>query len=198
MRRLIRYVHLNPLEAYLVKKPEDYQWSSHRAYLGIDKFEWLNTDRVLSRFAGNRGEAIRCYLEFINHKLEAKMDKDDIYKASRKGVFGSEEFEKDYEDEQQLSPFQKKGKKLNLPLDKAVVEICNQFKVEFKDLVGPSKMRRVVDARSVIALLGRYAENLTLENVASLLDKHNGTVAKLASRAENNKDLKEIVDFMCD
>ena len=32
-----------------------------------------------------------------------------------------------------------------------------------------SKVRRVVDARSVIALLGRSSENLTIENVASLL-----------------------------
>jgi putative transposase len=30
---VIRYIHLNPVEAGIVKTPEEYRWSSHRQYL---------------------------------------------------------------------------------------------------------------------------------------------------------------------
>ncbi len=31
---LVRYVHLNPVQARLVRAPAAYRWSGHRAYLG--------------------------------------------------------------------------------------------------------------------------------------------------------------------
>lgn len=31
---LSRYIHLNPVRARLVRKPEDYVWSSYRVYIG--------------------------------------------------------------------------------------------------------------------------------------------------------------------
>lgn len=47
LQRLIRYIHLNPVEAGIVSKTEDYPWCSHRAYLGNDVITWLETNRVL-------------------------------------------------------------------------------------------------------------------------------------------------------
>lgn len=41
---LVRYIHLNPVKAGIVKEPEAYQWSSHRYYLGRGTLEWLVTD----------------------------------------------------------------------------------------------------------------------------------------------------------
>jgi putative transposase len=34
---LVRYIHLNPVRAGMVKEPEEYRWSGHRAYLGLEK-----------------------------------------------------------------------------------------------------------------------------------------------------------------
>src|SRR6266404_4682508 len=33
---LVRYIHLNPVRAKLVKRPENFKYSGHRAYLGLD------------------------------------------------------------------------------------------------------------------------------------------------------------------
>jgi REP element-mobilizing transposase RayT len=33
---LVRYVHLNPVRAALVAHPDDYRWSGHRTYLGLE------------------------------------------------------------------------------------------------------------------------------------------------------------------
>ena len=35
LSELVRYIHLNPVRAKMVNKPEEYQYSGHRAYLGL-------------------------------------------------------------------------------------------------------------------------------------------------------------------
>ena len=58
-----RYVHLNPVRAHLVKKPESYLWSSYASYIGyvessIDFFP----QETLNAFGGNR-ELYKNYVE---------------------------------------------------------------------------------------------------------------------------------------
>ena len=44
---IVRYIHLNPVRAGMVATPEDYLWSGHRAYLGMENIPWLNSDWTL-------------------------------------------------------------------------------------------------------------------------------------------------------
>lgn len=48
---LSRYIHLNPVTAYLVEKPEDYPYSSYRIYLGKEKSEIVDSSPVLAHFS---------------------------------------------------------------------------------------------------------------------------------------------------
>jgi len=36
LSELVRYIHLNPVRAKMVRRPEHYRYSSHRAYLGLE------------------------------------------------------------------------------------------------------------------------------------------------------------------
>jgi len=45
---LVRYIHLNPVKAGIVKLPKEYPWSSYREYLKTSKF--ISTSIVLSYF----------------------------------------------------------------------------------------------------------------------------------------------------
>ena len=46
-----RYIHLNPVEARLVERVEDWAWSSADAYIGrAEKPEWLHIDTLLAMF----------------------------------------------------------------------------------------------------------------------------------------------------
>ena len=48
---LLRYIHLNPVEANMVESPEDYLWSSYPAYLGrMPVHTWLNQEWALNLF----------------------------------------------------------------------------------------------------------------------------------------------------
>lgn len=48
---LSRYIHLNPVTAFLVENPEDYLYSSYRIYLGKEKSKIVDPSPVLSHFS---------------------------------------------------------------------------------------------------------------------------------------------------
>ena len=50
-KELSRYIHLNPVRANIVKRPELYEWSSFQAYIGEKESPgWLNRDIILRLF----------------------------------------------------------------------------------------------------------------------------------------------------
>lgn len=60
-RHLLAYVHLNPVRAHLVGSPEDATWTSHRAYLGLERRpDWLDTGEHLAFFGSS--DALRQYV----------------------------------------------------------------------------------------------------------------------------------------
>lgn len=67
--QLISYLHLNPVRAGMVKHPLDYQWSSHRAYLGREMIPWLNCDAVLSRLSKKRAAARKIFAGFVDDQI---------------------------------------------------------------------------------------------------------------------------------
>ena len=64
---LARYVVLNPLRANMVKRLDQWPWSSYLATCGqVDVPAWLNTDGLLSQFGKRRAQAIEGYIEFVH------------------------------------------------------------------------------------------------------------------------------------
>ena len=53
-----RYIHLNPVKANLVKKPEDYRWSSYRTYFLQKENPLLSTHQILSYFPDSTHEVL--------------------------------------------------------------------------------------------------------------------------------------------
>lgn len=56
-----RYIHLNPVKAKIVKKPEDYEWSSYCMYIGTEKEKIVDRNIILSYFKDE--EFYRKYVE---------------------------------------------------------------------------------------------------------------------------------------
>ena len=68
-----RYIHLNPVRAGLVKRPEDFKWSSYCDYVRSRKAGGLvDTDETLSLFSKLRDVAIRKYRGFINEGVDGR------------------------------------------------------------------------------------------------------------------------------
>ena len=91
-KELSRYVHLNPVRAGLVSRPEDYTWSSFLCYLGVNRPEgWLETAVVLKLFSDDPQMARKTYQAFVSHAI-GKEPLDRIRNSVKTGVLGSEEF----------------------------------------------------------------------------------------------------------
>lgn len=65
---VVRYIHLNPLRASLVKNLGEldlYPWSGHRVLMGREKNDWQEREYVLRQFHIREKAAIRIYRQFM-------------------------------------------------------------------------------------------------------------------------------------
>jgi len=72
-KELVRYIHLNPLRAGLVKgvaELDRYAWSGHNTIMGNKKREWQDTVYVLEWFGKSKGNARNNYRNFVKSGVE--------------------------------------------------------------------------------------------------------------------------------
>jgi len=66
LAEVIRYVALNPVRANMVKRPEDYRWSSYRATAGLESAPlWFDVAAARAPFGGNDPEGQATYQTFV-------------------------------------------------------------------------------------------------------------------------------------
>jgi REP element-mobilizing transposase RayT len=89
---LSRYIHLNPVRAEMVARPEEHPWSSYRCYIGQSRApEWLKTDFILGFFGGDNAKAHKGYRAFTEDLLAREYD-SPLEGAVASTVLGSPEF----------------------------------------------------------------------------------------------------------
>jgi putative transposase len=86
---VVRYIHRNPVEAKLVRSPEEYPWSSCPLYLEEKgRPKWLDVDQVLSRFPEKNRK--RVLLDFMHS--EDDVPTRAFYENEPQPVMGSKGF----------------------------------------------------------------------------------------------------------
>lgn len=91
LSELVRYIHLNPVRAGMVSKPEDYPYSSHRAYLGLEAAGMVDVDPVLRHFGAKKQLARKHYQQFVNAGM-SQGHREEFYAAEEGRILGTEEF----------------------------------------------------------------------------------------------------------
>ncbi len=81
---LSRYIHNNPVKAGIVKKPQEYLWSSFNIYTGRKKdyCGLIDKGRILDGFSSNKIKAVKGYIEFMSKEEDKNiriMDIDDPF-----------------------------------------------------------------------------------------------------------------------
>ena len=67
---LSRYVHLNPVRAGAVQRPEQYPWSSYRDFLSPNGApRWLDWATVLGEIGTDVVQSLRAYIQFVESGL---------------------------------------------------------------------------------------------------------------------------------
>jgi REP element-mobilizing transposase RayT len=70
LRRVLRYVARNPVEAGLVERAVDWPWSSHRAVVGLVAPGLVAVSVVLAEFGDDRVSARQAYVQLVNGETE--------------------------------------------------------------------------------------------------------------------------------
>lgn len=194
MKRLLRYIHLNPLEASLVSTPQDFHWSSHNGYFSRSDFTWLETERVLSYFGATRSVALTNLAEFMTAKIDIAEELQEIRRALRMGVYGSEEFKKAFVVTTKKLEISDDNKNKVASIDMLIKLVCSRFTCTAEQLISEDKQRNVVSARAVLARAAQLSKGLNLSDVSSALKKHPGTISRLATRATKDVILRDFID----
>lgn len=73
LTHLIRYIHLNPIQANLTEDLLKYPWTSHKHYLkGEDQPSWLHVRLGLAFFSNKLKIALKDYRQFIKDGVDPK------------------------------------------------------------------------------------------------------------------------------
>jgi len=78
---LSRYIHLNPVRAGMVQKPEDYPYSSYPLYISSRKDNLVTKDLVMELVTGTNGNETDNYRQFVEGAIGIELDdpSKDIY-----------------------------------------------------------------------------------------------------------------------
>ena len=177
---LVRYIHLNPVRARLVRDPAAYRWSGHRAYLGREDIPWLTTDTVLSQLAHTASAARRRYMAFIEagkgegHRPEFHGGAEDTR------VLGNDRFV-----EKVIGIGTVIDRKTPpISLAQLVKGVCRTCGVKERDLTGPSRERTLSEARALLAWLALEHRVANLVEIGAHVNRDASTLSRAVSRLE--------------
>lgn len=163
---LIRYIHLNPVRAGMVKRPEEYIWSSHSSYSGVaPRPPWLTIDWALAQFAGQPALAAERFKTFVNEGLEEGHRKD-FHSGSFAGrALGDDRFI----DRALLKAKEQRQSEITL---EQIIEIVGRiYQLSTAELCAAGKAQPAAEARAVAACLTRNTDSLSLNELANFLNR---------------------------
>jgi putative transposase len=89
---LVRYIHLNPVRAKVVKEPEAYRWTGHLSYLGRGGADDLIDEAfVLDQFSGKRSLGRRRYRQFVREGISSGHE-EKYYRVKDQRYLGEDSF----------------------------------------------------------------------------------------------------------
>jgi len=158
---LVRYIHLNPVRAKMVRRAQDYGYSSHRAYLGLeDRSGLVDVEPVLRLFGARKQLAKEMYRKFVRAGLKLG-HQDELYQAEAGGILGSDEFVDSVihrigESSRRAARGRNRdSRQFNLIALVSAVE--RHAGIGRQEFCGSGKAARVVMAREALILVGREA-----------------------------------------
>ena len=191
---LSRYIHLNPVRAGIVERPEEYQWSSYQYYIGHRKKpEWLKTDFILDYFGKKVFTAQKRYREFVNafvNKEYGSPLKETVASTILGGIDFVEEIKDKYLN----------GKKVdrNLPAlselstGPTIEEISNGVKAILEEDVALSR-------KATLYLCHRYSRK-TLKEIGSYFGIGESAVSQASHRfkltLDNDRKLRKKINYI--
>ena len=204
-KELVRYIHLNPLRAKLVKnleKLDRYRWSGHGVLMGKVENEWQDRDYVLKWFGKTESQAKREYRAYVKKGIDQGRRPELVggglirslggwsaVKALRRSgdrelsderILGGGEFVEQIIKEAEGKvrsqfPMIELGDKIN----EFIVKVCQNENVSIEELKAGGRRRQVSKVRAQIAIGLVRTYGVPLAEVARQLGVTTPAVSKI-------------------
>ena len=207
---LVRYIHLNPLRAKLVKsfdKLDRYRWCGHGVIMGKLKNEWQDRDYVLKWFGKKEGEAKKNYRQYVKKGIDEGRRPELVggglirslggwsaVKALRRSgdrelsddrILGSGEFvERTIKEAHANVRYQFSVNGQTGKIDEYIVQVCKKEKVSVEEIKAGGRRREASRVRARIAIGLVKSHGVSLAEVARQLGVTTSAVSRIISRAD--------------
>jgi len=169
---LIRYIHLNPVRAKLVRQPEEYPYSGHDVYLRGQPTELLDPAPVLGLLGGRGG-----YRRFVREGM-GEGHRVDYYEVSDQRVLGHAGFAESLRKQGMEPPTPTP----NRSVDQTLKTLAKHLHIDPVLLRSPDRSWAVSRARTLIAYTVVRRLGFPLTELAAHLGRDAATVSTLISR----------------
>lgn len=212
-KELVRYIHLNPLRAKLVKSLAEldrYSWCGHAAVIGKRQYDWQDHNYILKWFGKTEREARSRYRKFIQNGINQGRKPElvggglirsmggwsqvksirllGMSESSDERILGGGEFV-DYllKDVAQKVKHQFSGQDRLKKVKQFISKVCIQEDINIKELKSGSRRGSISKIRSKLA--GDLVEEFgsSFAEAARQLGVSTSAISKIISRTENRK-----------
>ena len=176
-RELVRYIHLNPMRAKVVKSMSEldrYRWCGHSVLMSKIEHEWQDRDYVLSWFGEKEGQAKRAYRQYIQEDIGQGRRPElvggglvrslgswsEVLSLRRHGkrvltderILGSGDFvERVIKEADESLKYQFPKSEYRQRAEQYIKELCERENINIKELRAGSRRRCISQVRSKIA-----------------------------------------------
>jgi len=163
---LSRYIHLNPVRAGIVGKPEDYEYSSYRTFASGKEDRIVDQSTILNMITRQMDEARKRYCEFVNSGIGE--DKKNPFEGVYGGfILGGEKFIKEALKQLEEGCLQrdevsyKKKLKSSCKIEEIAEKVAELFKISIQDI----KANTVPQARKIAIYLAKKITGATNKEI---------------------------------
>ena len=168
--KLIRYLHLLPVRAGKVASPDDYELSSHRAYLGTGNVPWLTTNVALRMLAQRPEQARYAYRRLMFDTIPPEEELNfDRGGPEDPRVLGDRQFMTNI-------PRNQRVHKSTYSLEQVIDTVSCTLGLERSEVLSRSRQRRLALARALITWYATERGVATLAEVSRRLQRDPSTL----------------------
>jgi len=175
-----RYIHLNPVGAGVVKRPENYRWSSYRAYIKGQGVKGLDRGLILGQFGGRGRSRVTRYRDFVEGGLQGS-EKWSELPVIKQAFVGDE----DFAEQATRRAKRASGIEGRYRLAEIVPVVCRVMGIDKEELRKITRESRIQEGREVLMYMARRYSESSLREITSCLGVRDlSTVSHGVRRAE--------------